>query len=98
MYKSTSPYYNTIIVNNQFLDIMADRHIPKNQLDTYWTITPTYEYRPDLLANDIYDDSSLWWVFAARNPNRIKDPLFDFVAGTSIYLPQLNSLREALGL
>jgi hypothetical protein len=67
-------------------------------LDTYWTITPTYEYRPDLLANDIYDDSSLWWVFAARNPNRIKDPLFDFVAGTSIYLPQLNSLREALGL
>ncbi len=97
MYKVTSPYYDTLIVNNQFLDIMANRHIPKDALDVYWTITKTYEYRPDLLANDLYDDPGLWWVFAARNPNRIKDPLFDFVSGTNIYLPQLSSLQSALG-
>jgi hypothetical protein len=53
--------------------------------------------RPDLLAYDLYSDSRLWWVFAQRNSNRIKDPVFDFVAGTVIYIPQLPNLRSALG-
>jgi hypothetical protein len=97
-YKNSSPYFNTKIVNNQFLDIMEDRHIPKNPQDIYWTINQTYHLRPDLLASDLYNDSKLWWVFAARNPNRLKDPLFDFTAGVGIYLPQEKTLREALGL
>jgi hypothetical protein len=37
-------------------------------------------------------------VFASRNPNRLKDPLFDFVAGVGIYIPQEPNLRAALGL
>jgi hypothetical protein len=53
--------------------------------------------RPDLLAYDLYSDSRLWWVFAQRNSNRLKDPVFDFVAGTGIYIPQLPNLRSALG-
>jgi len=97
-YKRTSPYYITQLMNNQFLDIMENRYIPKNPEDIYWTINQTYHLRPDLLANDLYDDGNLWWVFAARNPNRIRDPLFDFTAGTSIYLPQATVIKEVLGL
>ena len=98
IYNHNSPYFNTDIVKNQFLDIMIDRPIPRDPLDIYWQITETYNLRPDLLAYDLYNDAGLWWVFAQRNPNRIKDPLFDFTAGTYIFLPQLTNLKTALGL
>lgn len=97
-YNQSSPYYTTEIVANDFLDIMENRSITSKMTDTYWEITATYNMRPDLLAYDLYNDSKLWWVFAQRNPNTLKDPLFDFVAGTSIYLPELTTLQTDLGL
>jgi hypothetical protein len=98
IYPSTSPYYFTGVVNNQFLDIMVDRPLPKKADDIYWQITPTYNLRPDLLAYDLYNNSKLWWVFAQRNPNKLKDPLFDFVTGTFIYLPQIDTLTDTFGI
>jgi len=97
-YGPTSPYHNTSTYNNEFLDVMVNRPIPMNASDIYWEITQTYNMRPDLLAFDMYGDAKLWWVFAQRNPNRLKDPMFDFVTGTGIYIPQLPTLREVLGL
>lgn len=96
-YPSTSPYYLTPLFRNQFLEIMTNRSIPIDPLDQYWQITPTYNLRPDLLAYDLYEDSKLWWVFAQRNPNALPDPLFDFVTGKYIYVPQLPNLKKALG-
>lgn len=98
LYPATSPYSTTGIVNNKFLDVMVNRTIPMNPSDIYWEITTVYEYRPDLLAYDLYADSRLWWVFAQRNPNRLKDPYFDFVTGTGIYIPKLDLLRQVLGI
>ena len=98
LYSHSSPYYNTDIVKNQFLDIMIDRPIPKDPMDIYWQITQTYSLRPDLLAFDLYNDAGLWWVFAQRNPNRLKDPVFDFVPGVSIYIPKKETLVAELGL
>ena len=97
-YPASSPYYNTSVVNNQFLDVMVNRQIPMQPSDILWTIAAVYEYRPDLLAYDLYTDSRLWWVFASRNPNRLKDPYFDFVAGVQIYLPTINVIKQVLGL
>lgn len=77
---------------------MINRPIPSLPSDVYWEITTVYNLRPDLLAYDIYGDSKLWWVFASRNPNRLKDPLFDFVTGVGIYLPTSDALQQALGL
>jgi hypothetical protein len=51
-----------------------------------------------MLAYDLYADSRLWWVFAQRNPNRLKDPYFDFVAGVGIYIPKADFLKQLLGL
>jgi hypothetical protein len=98
MYPATSPYFNTGIVNGKFLDVMIDRPIIKEPSDIYWEITMVYEYRPDMLAFDLYADSRLWWVFASRNPNRLKDPYFDFVTGVGIYLPKAPLLKQILGL
>lgn len=98
LYPASSPYYSTGVVNNQFLDVMVNRTIPMQPSDIYWVITPTYEYRPDMLAYDLYADSRLWWVFAQRNPNRLKDPYFDFITGTGIYIPKSDLLAQVLGL
>ena len=98
LYPATSPYYTTGVVNNKFLDVMVDRPIVKQVSDIYWEITMVYEYRPDLLAYDLYGDSRLWWVFSQRNPNRLKDPYFDFVTGVGIYLPKADLLKQLLGL
>lgn len=97
-YSQSSPYFSTSIYNGDFLDVMVNRPIPSNPTDSYWEISETYNMRPDLLAYDLYNDSKLWWVFAQRNPNRLKDPLFDFVTGTGIYIPQLPVLQQVLGL
>ena len=97
-YKKTSPYFDTKVVSNKYLDILKFRRIPASSSDVQYTITNTYHQRPDLLAYDLYKDSNLWWVFVVRNPNVIKDPMFDFKIGVTIYIPNKETLDKALGL
>ena len=97
LYPTTSPYNLTNVTNSKFLDVMVNRPIPMNPSDNYYQIPQIYEYRPDLLAYDLYNDSRLWWVFAQRNPNRLIDPLFDFKAGIGRYIPKLDTLSRVLG-
>lgn len=96
-YSQSSAWYLTPSVDN-FLDILTYRSIPKEPDDTLYTIKSMHALRPDLLAYDLYGDPALWWVFAARNPNTIEDPIFDFQPGTVIYLPKLQTLKITLGL
>lgn len=96
IYKKTSPYYQTSTFG-QFLDVITHRPIPKLADDELFTINATYAYRPDLLAHDLYNDAGYWWVFAARNPNIIEDPIYDFRPGQAIYIPKLSTLTASLG-
>ena len=95
-YTSTSPYFQTGY-NQFYLDIMVDRPIPKESDDLTFTINTTYQYRPDLLAFDLYSNADLWWVFYQRNPNTLQAPPMDFKSGTLIYLPKISTLKSALG-
>lgn len=98
-YPATSPYYTTPVFNNTFLDVMDYRPIPRFTSDIYYVLPSVYQYRPDMLAFDMYNDSRLWWVFAARNPNRLgADPYFDFKAGIGIYIPKFDTLKQVLGI
>jgi hypothetical protein len=76
---------------------MVNRPIPKETNDLEFIINQTYQYRPDLLAFDLYQDSNLWWVFYQRNPNTLTAPPLDFKPGVKIFLPKLNTLKETLG-
>jgi len=96
-YSKYSPYYTTERFGS-FLDILNFRTIPRSSQDVLFKITKFYEYRPDLLAADMYGKSSLWWVFAARNPNTIRDPVFDFSVGQKIYIPDVKTLTAVLGV
>jgi Base plate wedge protein 53 len=96
-YGQPSPYFSTKTFEERFLDVMEYRDIPREGDDLLRAIPNNYHLRPDLLAYDLYGQSSLWWVFAMRNPNTLLDPLWDFTAGTQIYLPQKKTLLKALG-
>lgn len=96
-YSKSSPYYETKTVGG-FLDVMKFRTFPFYDTDTFYEIDAVYNFRPDMLAYDLYKNTGLWWVFAVRNPNTIKDPIFDFRTGTKIYIPRKDSLELALGI
>lgn len=84
-------------VTGDYLDIIVPRQVPAEPDDYLYTIESQYNYRPDLLAYHLYGTDRLWWVFARRNMNTISDSIFDFVAGTKIYLPKKSRLMEFLG-
>jgi hypothetical protein len=96
VYDSTSPYYVTPITQF-YLDPMVNRPIPKQTDDVLMLINQTYQYRPDLLAFDLYEQPTLWWVFYQRNPNTLSAPPWDFEAGRQIYVPKITTLRAVLG-
>lgn len=96
-YDASSPYYQTEY-SQFFLDVMINRPIPKQDDDILFKINLTYQYRPDLLAYDLYDNSRLWWVFYQRNPNTLQAPPLDFKTDTVIYVPKITTLRNVLGI
>jgi len=96
-FSKTSPYYITPITND-YLDVMEIRDIPTEVDDILFEITSTYEYRPDLLAYDLYQNEKLWWVFSMRNKKSLKDPIYDMIPGKQIYLPKLSTLQRTLGI
>lgn len=87
---------NQQILDGVFLDINKLPDIKVTLSDEEYVIDPAYDERPDLLAKALYNNSRLWWVFALRNPDVIKDPLRDFKSGTVIFLPSAGSI-SALG-
>lgn len=96
-YNADSPYADTGLYRIG-LDVMEHRKIPRYADDTLFEIDPEYHMRPDKLAQELYGSWKLWWVFAARNPSALKDPLYHFVTGNKIFLPTKQTLKAALGL
>jgi hypothetical protein len=96
-YDSNSPWSKTKI-EAEYLDILRIRPVPAESDDVLYEIEPQYTFRPDLLAHDLYGNHRLWWVFAQRNINVIKDPVYDFQAGVEIYLPKNSKLQDILGV
>lgn len=90
--KDTSQYLLTPI-RDWYMDLWVPRSVPKSDFDKIMIIPPEFDQRPDLLSQQEYGTPGLWWVFAIRNPNLINDPIFDFVSGLEIYIPE-NILKK----
>tara|TARA_Y100001937_G_scaffold108512_1_gene152251 strand:+ start:710 stop:991 length:282 start_codon:yes stop_codon:yes gene_type:complete len=91
-YKQSSPYSNTPI-RGDYLDIMDPKFIVEDPGDESYEIIPKYDQRPDLLSHHKYGTVDYWWVFSARNPDLLIDPIQDFRAGTIIRIPKLKNIR-----
>ena len=96
-YTNTSPWVSTP-QNNFYLETLRIRPIPSEPDDFRYTIENQYRHRPDLLAHDVYGNAKLWWVFVQRNMDVLKDPIYDFVPGRTIYLPKQTNLEQYLGV
>mgnify|MGYP000033806148 CR=1 FL=1 len=96
-YGDKSPYGVTNKKNDQYLDILTIRPVPASDDDVVYTVQPQFTHRPDLLAYSVYGTPKLWWVFAQRNMDVLKDPVYDLVAGLEIRLPRQDKLQQFLG-
>ena len=96
-YGDKSPYGVTNKKNDQYLDILTIRQVPASDDDVVYTVQPQFTHRPDLLAYSVYGTPKLWWVFAQRNMDVLKDPVYDLVAGLEIRLPRQDKLQQFLG-
>ena len=95
-YSSASPYAATA-QTSWYLEPITLRLIPSSSDDRQITLDPKYQYRPDLLSYDLYNNPSYWWIFMVRNMDVIRDPIWDFQAGIQIYVPSDTRLKQILG-
>ena len=87
-YDSDSIYKNTKIIDNKYLDVQSPAITDhSNYLLVDKVISPKYENRPDLLANELYGNPKIWWIFAEFNQDILKDPIIDFKSGLTIKVP-----------
>jgi len=86
-FRKDSFLQNAEVLDDLFLGMNKLPGLTKTIDDEPYTIGHGYEERPDLLAEKLYGNSRLWWVFALRNPDIIKDPIGDFKPGVTIMLP-----------
>ena len=70
-----TPYYTNTIYP----------HIPADSTDLY--IETKYGDRLDLLADEFYGDSSLYWVIASANPENTRNDSFFLTPGIQIRIP-----------
>lgn len=96
LYPSHSAYSATPQSANR-IGRYVHRSIPASSDDQTIVIDPKHNHRPDLLAYELYGSPSYWWVFCSRNIGIIRDPIWDFVAGTEITVPSNKHLKENIG-
>jgi hypothetical protein len=95
IYSKSSPYYQTPQTST-YLEAWQPPPVAPSQTDVLVEITSRYARRPDLLSFDLYGTPNLWWTFAMVNPDAIRDPINDMVAGLQIYVPSRTTLSGYL--
>lgn len=93
-YAAASPYRATPVLGS-FMGYYVHRSIDPQLDDIQVTVdNPIYVARPDRLADDIYADPDLWWVFGVRN--QWQDPVFDLKMGIKMAIPMPHYIRTIL--
>ena len=59
-------------------------------------ITTSYEDRLDLLANQFYRDTNLWWVINNANPDATRGDSIVVKRGVQLRIPSENSIPDLL--
>ena len=94
MYKNNSPWSKTNIIDDVILDLITFRNLYPDPFDEVYTIPTEFDERPDLCSYQMYGTAKYWWIFAARNPNDIIDPIRDFSAGIKIRIPNIDNISN----
>jgi hypothetical protein len=94
LYVQESPFRVTPIIGS-FMGYYVHRQINPQENDIQVMVdNPIYVERPDRLANDIYGNPDLWWVFGVRNG--WQDLVYDLKLGIPMAIPQLTYIKSLL--
>lgn len=97
-FKTNTRYTNGIVTKTRtgkdFLILRKPLKLKEADGDVFITVTQEYEKRPDLLADKVYDDASLWWVILEFNG--IRDPFFQLKSGMILRIPQIDRVLQAI--
>jgi hypothetical protein len=85
-YSSGSPYAATQ-QTTWYLDTLVLREVNPDHTDTIMVVPTQYNLQPYNLSYDLYGTKDYWWAFMVLNPDVIRDPIYDFVAGITIRVP-----------
>jgi len=96
-YGQKTNFYNNTAINSKFLEYWSPPYLNnKSQNIETVIISHTYENRPDLYSYYLYNTPRYLWTFKYLNPDVLKNPIWDFTAGTEIkifksgYLSKVN--------
>lgn len=59
-------------------------------------VPPECQHRMDLFSYQQYKSSRYWWIIALANADTIKDTIWDFNAGMTVFVPRDTALLEKL--
>lgn len=89
-------FYERTDNSGQYLGYYIPNNMPYDSTDYYMVIPTKYDLKPGGMANELYGDPQLLWVFSVFNREIIIDPLFDFRAGTIIRVPTKERLLSLI--
>ena len=84
--------YKNTEIEGDFLGYFKPINIPFSNTDIIINVSKEFEHRPRKLANELYGEPELYWVFRHFNKEKIQDPIFDLVEGISIVIPEKSRL------
>jgi hypothetical protein len=97
-FSEQSRYKSGIVTKNRsgksFLVLRRPLNLERSDGDTFITVTQEFQNRPDLISSTAYGIPDLWW--AIYEYNGIRDPFFDLKVGTTILIPQLERVLQAI--
>jgi hypothetical protein len=97
LFHSKNSFLKNAGTKGEYLDVNNLPRMPKGIYDEDFVISAEFNNRPDILALKLYGSTSLWWVFALRNPDILIDPIRDFKSGIEIKLPSQESVKAVTG-
>jgi len=90
-------FYSNTNVNNKFLEYWQTPNLNTDDENIdYITIKNRFVNRPDLLSYFYYSTPRYYWTFKYLNPDKLKNPIYDFVAGKEIKIFKPSYLSIAL--
>lgn len=92
-YSSGSPYAATP-QTTWYLDNLVLRQVDPDPTDKIMEVPIQYDQQPYNLSYELYGTKDFWWVFMVLNPDRIRDPIYDFKAGLTIRAPTKERLAN----
>jgi hypothetical protein len=98
IYNESDVYYDTQILEREYLGYYIDRSIGFSDDDNYVVLESRHNNRLDVLSFDLYGTPSLGWVLTRLNMDVIKDPIRDVKEGLVLRVPTYDRILESFSI